>query len=233
MERDELAPDFARDVLDPDFARDEVDRDVPDFARDELERDVPDFARDELERDDEPDFDRADEPDFERDELERERDELELLREPPDELDFRELLDERRRVLEEVRRSAAGISSRATAFTSCGICFSRKLAMRSSSRRMPFASFAVSLSPTASASASIAAYWPISWYSSLSSVRAFFHIFSDSPVPRSACSGPWAAATALLARDVAVLAAPTTTSGPLETGPASALPPSCLIRRST
>jgi hypothetical protein len=156
-----------------------------------LERDELDFARDE------PAFDR-DEPDRllapldlplpERDELERERDELDRER---DELELRELLDERRRELDDpLRRSAAGISSRATAFASCGICFWRKFAIRSSSRRIDFASFAVSLSPTLSASASIAVYWPISWNSSVSSVRAFFHIFSDSPVPRSACSGP-------------------------------------------
>ena len=66
----------------------------------------------------------------------------ELLRveEPPE----RELLrdeerpdDERRRELdrrddEAERRSAAGISSCATALVSCGICFSRKSRMRSS-----------------------------------------------------------------------------------------------------
>jgi hypothetical protein len=67
------------------------------------------------------------------------------------------------------------------------------------------------------------------WYS----VRAFFSIFSASPVPRTACSGPWAAATALLATAVMLVAAPVTTSGPLLIGPASAFPPSCLMRRST
>jgi hypothetical protein len=92
---------------------------------------------------------------FARDELERE--ELELLRDLlEDELDLRELLDERRRELDDpLRRSAAGISSRATAFASCGICFSRNFAIFSSSRRMLFASLAVSLSPTLSASASM------------------------------------------------------------------------------
>jgi hypothetical protein len=134
------------------------------FARDELERDEPepDRAREELERD---------EPDPERDELERERDELELERdrleeperEPPederrlDDEELRELLDERRRPEPEVRRSAAGISSRATALASCEICVSRNFAIRSSSRRMLFASLAVSLSPTLSASASMPA----------------------------------------------------------------------------
>ena len=65
-----------------------------------------------------------------------------------DELDERRL-DERRRD-EPPFRSAAGISSRATAFASCSICFSRNLAIRSSSRLMPRASLAVSLSPTVS-----------------------------------------------------------------------------------
>ena len=70
---------------------------------------------------------------------------------------LRELADPllRRRVGLDVVRSDAGISSRATAFASVGICPSRNFAIRSSSRRMPRASFAVSLSPTASASASI------------------------------------------------------------------------------
>ena len=216
-----------------------LDRDEPEPDRDELDfdRDEPDFVRDE------PDFERA-EPDrlvppldrleLERDELERVRDELDPEPERErDELELR-LLDERRRELDDpLRRSAAGISSRATAFTSCGICFWRKFAIRSSSRRIDFASLAVSLSPTLSASASIAVYWPISWNSSVSSVRAFFHIFSDAPVPRSACSGPWAAATALLAREVAVPATSVRAPGPLDTGPASAFPPSCLMRRST
>jgi hypothetical protein len=88
-------------------------------------------------------------------EVERFADERERLG-PFDEL--RERLDEERRELDRdlpLRRSAAGISSFATAFASCGICFSRNLAMRSSSRRMPRASFAVSLSFTASASASM------------------------------------------------------------------------------
>lgn len=53
-------------------------------------------------------------------------------------------------------RSSDGISAFATAPTSCGISFWRKLAMRSSSRRISFASFAVSLSPTEPASSSIA-----------------------------------------------------------------------------
>jgi hypothetical protein len=52
-------------------------------------------------------------------------------------------------------RSAAGISAFATALTSCGISRSRNFDIRSSSRRISFASFAVSLSPTWFASASI------------------------------------------------------------------------------
>ena len=90
------------------------------------------------------------------------RDPLDERLEPFDELRellLRELLDdERRRELDRdppLRRSAAGISSLATAFASCGICFSRNFAMRSSSRRMPRASLAVSLSFTASARASM------------------------------------------------------------------------------
>jgi hypothetical protein len=169
-EPERLAPD--RDELpfervEPDFA--EPDRDELAFVRDELARVreelafvrvEPAFERDELafERV-EPDFDPLDERerlDAEPD-LAREVDFRELLELPFDEL--RELLDERRelerRVLDPPLRSAAGISSRATAFASCGICFSRNLAIRSSSRRMPRASFAVSLSPTLSASASM------------------------------------------------------------------------------
>src|SRR5215218_3421428 len=174
LEPDLDEPDLAR--VEPDFARDDPDREEPerdDVERDELDlapveldfaRDEPDFARDELARErDEPDFallderDRLDaEPDFA-----REVDLRELLDPPFDALrerlvERREL--ERRRELEvPLRRSAAGISSRATAFASCGICFSRNLAIRSSSRLMPRASFAVSLSPTLSASASIPA----------------------------------------------------------------------------
>src|SRR5204863_7594843 len=107
-----------------------------------------------------------------RDLLVRER----LLLEPLlDELRDRELL-ERRELLARaplLRRSAAGISSVTTAFVSTGICFSRKLAMRSSSRRIARASFAVSLSLTASASVSIAVYVAISSCSFQFSVFAF------------------------------------------------------------
>jgi hypothetical protein len=107
----------------------ERDRELPPLRDDE-----PLLRELEL-RDDEP-------PERLRDELE-----LELLRE-------RDAV-ERRRVLDE-RRSAAGISSCATAFTSCGMSRSRNLSIFSSSRRMALAIFAVSLSPTAVASASIA-----------------------------------------------------------------------------
>jgi hypothetical protein len=105
--------------------------------------------RDELERDEEL---------RERDALARERDE-ELPDPPFDEL--RELLEERRelelrrRRVDPPLRSAAGISSRATAFASCSIWRARNFAIRSSSRRMLRAIFAVSLSPTVSASDSI------------------------------------------------------------------------------
>jgi C5a peptidase len=148
----------------PEPERDDADRDEPeperdDADRDEPERDEPDPERDEPERDDEPEPDRDDD---ERAELARAllarepelRDPLDERLEPFDVL--RERLDEERRVVDPpLRRSAAGISSLATAFASCGICFSRNFAIRSSSRRMPRASLAVSLSLTASASASI------------------------------------------------------------------------------
>ena len=54
------------------------------------------------------------------------------------------------------RRSDAGISSLTTALVSTGIWVARYFAIRSSSRRIARASFAVSVSPTLSASASIA-----------------------------------------------------------------------------
>ena len=182
LEPDRLDPDFAsvepaRDAVDreeDDFARLEPDFASVDPARDALEREEPDFARVE------PDFDR-DDPDFARVEPDRElldeRDELDererldaepdfarelVFREPVDRPfdELRELLDDRRELERRrepelpLRRSAAGISSRATALASCGICFSRNFAIRSSSRLMPRASFAVSLSPTLSARAS-------------------------------------------------------------------------------
>src|SRR5215213_6223534 len=118
----------------------------------------------------EVDRERPDEPD-EREPEDREPDEREPEDRAPEdrELDERELdaaerepFDElrraavRRREPPLVRRSAAGISSRATLLVSCGIWPSRNFAIRSSSRRMPRASLAVSLSPTVSASVSIA-----------------------------------------------------------------------------
>jgi len=162
------------DLDEPDLAREELARedrlDEPDLARlaepervalalDEPERDA--LARDEPERLDELDRERLDaEPD--RELLAREPELREpVLREPElrDPLDERlEPFDELRALLDRdapLRRSAAGISSLATALASCGICFSRNFAMRSSSRRMPRASLAVSLSFTASASASM------------------------------------------------------------------------------
>jgi hypothetical protein len=162
-ERDEPEPE-RDDAEREEPERLEADRDEPepereDADRDEPERDEPDPERDEPERDDEPEPDRDDD---ERAELARAllarepelRDPLDERLEPFDVL--RERLDEERRVVDPpLRRSAAGISSLATAFASCGICFSRNFAIRSSSRRMPRASLAVSLSLTASASASI------------------------------------------------------------------------------
>ena len=72
---------------------------------------------------------------------------------------------------------------------------------------MPRASFAVSLSPTVSASVSIALYVAISSCSFEYSVLAFLSIFSSSPVPRSMCSGPLAAETAFDATPSTVAAA--------------------------
>jgi hypothetical protein len=109
-----------------------------------------------------------DEPDRELDE--RERDRLEPLLRPrePEVLrrraldDLRELDDVRelgRRELERrdpLRRSEAGTSAWTTLLVSVGMSPSRYLAMRSSSRRMLRASFAVSLSLTLSANVSIA-----------------------------------------------------------------------------
>jgi hypothetical protein len=122
----------------------EPDRLDDGFARALLD---PELDRERLDAEREPEL-LAREPEL--------RDALDERLEPFDEL--REPLDEGRRELDRdvpLRRSAAGISSFATAFASCGICFSRNLAIRSSSRRMPRASLAVSLSFTASASASM------------------------------------------------------------------------------
>jgi hypothetical protein len=136
--RDRLPlPDVERE-REPLLLRDEDDDALPPFRDDdELLRlrvdDEPLPLRDEDERDD------ADPLPL--------RDDDELLR-------LRDEDDARRRV--PVLRSAAGISSCATAFVSCGISFSRNFAIRSSSRLMPRAIFAVSLSPTRSASVSIA-----------------------------------------------------------------------------
>ena len=75
-------------------------------------------------------------------------------------LDEERVLPEERRRLERRRepflRSDAGISALTTALVRTGIWRSRKLAMRSSSRRICLAILAVSLSPTSSASTSIA-----------------------------------------------------------------------------
>lgn len=78
---------------------------------------------------------------------------LEVLLLDAEERDFE--LERRLRELDEAR-SEAGTSALTRALVSAGICFSRKEAMRSSSRRMPFAIFAVSVSPSAIARVSIA-----------------------------------------------------------------------------
>ena len=129
---------FVRDEPE-DFARDVPDDFVPeDFVPDEDDReDVPDDEAREVERD-EPDFDLRDEPEADlRDDEERDDAERELERD------------------EAGLRSLAGTSSLMTSLTSCGICFSMKLCIRSSWRRNSFASFTVSLSPSWSATASI------------------------------------------------------------------------------
>ena len=85
---------------------------------------------------------------------ERDDDDELLLRERDDEL----LRDEEEREREDDvdARSSFGISALTTSFVSFGICFATKSYIRCSSRRMPFASLTVSLSPTCSASAMIA-----------------------------------------------------------------------------
>lgn len=113
---------------DPDLAPAERDRGV-DFAFEDRDERGPDLEPDEREL----------EADFELDE--RRRVFARELREPPEAFE---------------RRSDAGTSSLTTALVSTGICLARKLAIRSSSRRIERASFAVSRSPTDSASASIA-----------------------------------------------------------------------------
>ena len=123
-----------RDPLERDpLEREPVDRDP--VERDPVERELLD--REPLER--EPvDRDPLDRDPVERDPLERELLDRELLeRERLDE-DALRRVDERRRLV--VRRSDAGISAVATALTSVGICFARKSRIRSSSRRMRFAS---------------------------------------------------------------------------------------------
>ena len=109
-------------------------------------REVDDFEVDDFLREPEPPALRADDREDEplplrdRELLERDDDERELDRRDDD----------------AERRSAAGISSCATAFVSCGISLPRNFCIRSSSRRIDLASFAVSLSPTIPASVSIA-----------------------------------------------------------------------------
>jgi hypothetical protein len=147
VEPDRLLPE--RD----DFGLLELDLLEPD--RDALARERDELALErERDADDPPDLREPEDrlPDVLRDFVDELL--LELLDRPFEEL--RELRDERRRE-DPPLRSAAGISSRATAFASCAICFSRNFAIRSSSRLIERASFAVSLSPTVSASDSMPA----------------------------------------------------------------------------
>ena len=104
--------------------------------------------------------------------------------------------------------------------------------MRSSSRMMARASLAVSLSPTVVASESMTMYVAISCASSAYSARALWSIFSCSPAPRIACSGPCAAALALPSFSDTLSAILPRPSGP-GTDTVSGFPPSCLMRRAT
>jgi hypothetical protein len=146
--RDELLRDDVPDLRDelPPLRDDDADLRVDDEPPLRERVDEPEL-RDELLFDDElPLRDRDAEPEL--------RDDDEPLRERDDEDEERD--DERDRDDEAVLRSFAGISALTTSFVSFGICFATKSYMRCSSRRMPFASFTVSLSPTCSASAMIA-----------------------------------------------------------------------------
>jgi hypothetical protein len=139
--------------------RDDPPRALPE-DRDDPPRALPEDRErgDPLDFDDPLDFALDDPLDFD-DPLDRDRDDpLDRPRVLP--ARERDEADDRDRVLRLRRvppfRSAAGISSRATPLVSVAICVARNFAMRSSSRRMSRASLAVSLSPTVSASVSIA-----------------------------------------------------------------------------
>jgi hypothetical protein len=127
----------------------------------EVERDEPD--RDEVDRD-EVDRDEPERVEPERVEPEREDPELrDVVRERLPELLARLLVRERDRPLERLERErrvlvarwSRGMSARTTSLTSRPISVRRNLAIRSSSRRMLFASCAVSRSPTSVASVSM------------------------------------------------------------------------------
>jgi len=146
LEREPLAREpleRVRVLLEPERAldaREPPDLDEPERERDPLERDAPERERELEER--EPLERELEERDADREELRRgeralERDDERRRRRPP-------------------LRSAAGISSVATALVSCGMRRPRKSRMRSSSRRMRRASCAVSRSPTICARCSIA-----------------------------------------------------------------------------
>jgi hypothetical protein len=152
-------PDLAVERFVERFAeREPLDRELEParalVVREPLERAL--VVREPLERDLLLDRALADRAFVDRDDDERPFDERDDR--PPAEPDAERPFDERdalRRELRPPRRSTAGISSCATAFVSCGMSRPRKSRMRSSSRRIRFASCAVSLSPTSVASASI------------------------------------------------------------------------------
>ena len=128
----------------PIYTPPDLDRDVPDFERDPPDREPPEREPVDLEVDDlDDDRDR----DREAPPLRLREADVDRRRDPPERRALR-----RRPPL---RRSVAGISSVATAFVSCGSSRERKSRMRSSSRRMRFASFAVSRSLTSWARCSI------------------------------------------------------------------------------
>jgi hypothetical protein len=214
------------------LARERLERAAP-VEREPLDRELPD--REPVDRD--PLLERVPlldrEPLVEREPLDRElldrEDERLVVR--PEELELRELLVRlvvRLRLV--VARWLAGISARASSLTSRVSSAPRNFAIRSSSRRIDLASWAVSLSPTVSASVRMREYSAISTCSSRSSSCALRRWVSGWLVTaaRAAPTWPFTAATALPATS------PTASGTPGRLGPVVGdPPPSCLIRAAT
>lgn len=131
----------------PERARVRLAPPLRELERDEADRDEAD-RDDDVERDD-PDREALERPDVERGRFADER-LVESLVRARDRLVER--VDRERRV---VARWSRGISARTTSLTSRSISARRNFAIRSSSRRMLRASWAVSRSPTAVASVSM------------------------------------------------------------------------------